>query len=75
MWVLVVMLMRNNLMVVAECSFQWLISITGFGFRFGLRQGFLYYANTMGKGSESESKSVETCSAYYYIAIGFGIRI
>ena len=24
---------------------------------------FLYYADTMGKGSESESESVETCSA------------
>ena len=35
----------------------WLISIAGFGF--GHR--FLYYADTMGKASESES--VETCSA------------
>ena len=29
----------------------------------------------MGKGSESESESVETCFAEYYVAIGFGIQI
>ena len=51
----------------------WLISIAGLGFGFGHR--FLYYADTMGKGSESESESVETCSAKYYVAIGFGIQI
>ena len=29
----------------------------------------------VGKGSKSESKSVETCSESYYVAIGFGIRV
>ena len=39
----------------------WHISIAGFGF--GLGHRLLYYADTVGKGSESESESVETCSA------------
>ena len=39
------------------------------------RHRFLHYADTMGKGSESESESVETCFAEYYVAIGFGIQI
>ena len=38
-------------------------SIAGLGFGFGLGHRILYYADTMGKGSESESESVETCSA------------
>ena len=46
-----------------EPSQLWLISIAGLGFGFGLGQRFLYYADTMGKGSKSESESVETCSA------------
>ena len=50
MWVLVVMLMRNNLIVVAECSFQWLISIAGFGFGFGLGTGILVLCKYYGKG-------------------------
>ena len=33
------------------------------GFGFELRHRFLYYVDTMGKGSESESESVKTCSA------------
>ena len=42
----------------------WLISIARLGVRFGLGigHGFLYYADAMEKGSESESQSVETCS-------------
>ena len=44
-------------------SLIWLISIAGLGFRFGLGHRFLYYGDTMRKGSESESESVETCSA------------
>ena len=40
---------------------SWLISIAGLGFGFAHR--FLYYADTMGKGFEFESESVETCSA------------
>ena len=43
--------------------FPLLISIAGLGFGFGLGHRFLYYADTMGKRSESESESVETCSA------------
>ena len=43
--------------------FLWLISTAGLGFRFELGHRFLYYADTMGKGSESESESVEICSA------------
>ena len=52
----------------------WLISIAGLGFGFGLVHRFLYYADTVGKGSESEFESLETCSACS-VAIGFGIQI
>ena len=43
---------------------QWkhtIISIAALGF--GLDHRFLYYADTIGKGSETESESMETCSA------------
>ena len=46
-----------------EKLYLWLISIAGLGFGIKLGHRFLYYAVTMGKGSESESESVETCSA------------
>ena len=39
----------------------WLISIARLGF--GLAHKFPYYADTMGEECESESESVETCSA------------
>ena len=47
----------------AEGSVLWLISIAGLGFGFGLGHRFLYYADTMEKGSKSKSESVKTCSA------------
>ena len=52
-----------------------MIYIAGSGLRSLLELGFLYYTNTMGKGSESGSKPMRKVSAQYYAAIGFGIRV
>ena len=53
---------RNSTKLVqGKWKVSWPISLSRLGF--GLSHRFLYYADTMGKGSESESESVETCSA------------
>ena len=53
----------------------WLIYIAGSGLGSLLGPGFLYYTNTMVKGSESGSEPMWKVSAQYYVAMGFGIRV
>ena len=46
----------------------WCIYIAGSGLRSLLGLGFLYYINTMGKGSESGSEPMWKVSAQYYVS-------